>query len=224
MESPIKQSVQKAVSNRDFRPTPSFQRYLKTMTVTVVATLLLTACNWGRPNINGWDSGQPIMDGWLFEQAGEHWLPSVLKEENPQSPEEVANLTKVNVQVKLPVHEGNPMPHDGVTYRQASTGGFITFHLTSVEGDTLQPIGTADMQLKEKNYFEHPDTAHVRLKSWGKGIFTSYHIKKQMRKKGDGEQPVEWVEWDAAIISVYPGGDSLLICRGNAVQDAYVAE
>lgn len=201
----------------------NIQRTKNIAAALIAAILLLTACNLGRPNINGEKTGQPIMDGWLMEQAGEYWLPSVLREENPQTPEEVANLTKVNVRVTLPVHEGNPMPKDGVTYRQASSGGFITFHLTPVEGDTLNPIGTADMQLKEERYFEHTDTAHVRLKSWGKGIFTSYHIMREPRKN-EPSQYNEWVEWNAAILSVYPGGDSLLICRGNTIEDAYVAE
>ena len=110
-------------------------RQLSTLAAMMAAALLLTACNWGRPNINGWKSGQPIMDGWTHEMAGEYWLPSVMADQQPQTAEEVANLQKVNVQVNLPVHEENPMPHDGITYRQASTGGFITFHLTPVEGD-----------------------------------------------------------------------------------------
>ena len=197
---------------------------MRTMAAMALSALLWTACNFGHPNINGEKTGQPIMDGWVMEQAGEYWLPSVMKEENPQTAEEVANLTKVNVRVKLPVHEESPMPRDGVTYQQASTGGFITFHLMPVEEDTLLPVGTAEMQLKEEMYFEHPDTAKVWLKSWGKGILTPYHIMKQGQRKGNDEPLKEWIEWDAAIISVFPGGDSLLICRGNTIGDAYVAE
>lgn len=187
------------------------------------STLLLTACNLGRPNINGGKTGQPIMDGWTFEMAGEFWLPSVLHDEKPQTPEEVAHLNKVNVQVNLPVHESNPMPLDGVTYRQASTGGFITFHLTPVEGDTLHPIGTAEMQLRERMYWEQDTLTDIRVQSRGKGIFTLYHIERQ-RKRGEPNQYNQYPQWNAAIISVYPGGDSLLICRGNWVGDAYVAE
>lgn len=185
--------------------------------------LLLTACNWGRPVINGEKTGQPIMDGWTYEMAGEFWLPSVLSDEKPQTPEEVANLTKVNVRVNLPVHEGNPMPRDGVTYRQASTGGFITFHLTPVEGDTLHPIGTADMHLREAMYWEQDTLTDVRVLNYGKGIFATYHTERSHPRKKP-ERHIEYVQWNAAIISVYPGGDSLLICRGNWTGDAYVAE
>lgn len=140
-------------------------RQLSTLAAMMAAALLLTACNWGRSNINGWKSGQPIMDGWTHEMAGEYWLPSVMADQQPQTAEEVANLQKVNVQVNLPVHEENPMPHDGITYRQASTGGFITFHLTPVEGDTLCPVGTADLHLKEPMYFDRDSLKTVRVKS-----------------------------------------------------------
>ena len=198
-------------------------RRMNHLAVWAMSAWLLTACNLGRPNINGEKTGQPIMDGWLFEQAGEFWLPSVIRELNPQTPEEWANLNKVNVQVKLPVHEGDPMPKDGATYRQASTHGYITFHLQGMEGDTLNPIGTADLWLKESNYFGQDTTFTVRVLQQGKGIFSTYHIKRQ-RQRGEPERYEEWVEWYPAIISVYPGGDSLLICRGNFLGDVYKLE
>lgn len=185
--------------------------------------MLLTACNWGRPVINGGKTGQPIMDGWTYEMAGEFWLPSVFKEKKPTTPEEVAHLSKVNVNVNLPIHEGNPMPLDGVTYRQASTGGFITFHLTPIEGDTLHPIGTVEMHLKENMYWERDTVKDVRLVSYGKGIFATYHIQRD-RLRGEPERYAEYIKYNSAIVSVYPGSDSLLICRGNFLGDAYVAE
>ena len=189
----------------------------------VVSVFLLTACNLGRPNINGGKTGQPIMDGWTHEQAGEYWLPSVISELSPETPEEWASLSKVNVQVNLPVQDGAPMPKDGVTYRQASSGGYIVFHLSPVEGDTLNPVGTAELFLKEWGYFDHKTTETVRVKNPGKGIFSTYHIRRE-RMRGEEERYKEWMEWYPAIISVYPGGDSLLICRGNRVEEAYVAE
>ena len=190
---------------------------------TAVAALLLTACNLGRPNINGGKTGQPIMDGWTFEMAGEYWLPSVFKEHNPQTPEEVATLNEVNVQINLPVHEGNPMPHDGVTYRQASTGGYITFHMIPIEGDTLHPVGTVEMLLKEDMYWERDTVKDVRVRSHGKGIFSAYAIHRE-RQRGEPERSTESVAIVPVIISVYPGGDSLMISRGNMLYDAYVAE
>lgn len=191
--------------------------------VMAATALLLTACNLGHPTINGGKTGQPIMDGWTFEMAGEYWLPSVMADKKPQTPEEVANLTEVNVQVKLPVHEGNPMPHDGVTYRQASTGGYITFHMTPIEGDTLNPVGTVEMLLKEDMYWERDTVRDVRVRSYGKGIFSTYAINRE-RQRGEPERSRESVAIIPAIISVYPGGDSLLISRGNMLYDAYVAE
>lgn len=197
-------------------------RNMKAIAIMAATATLLVGCNFGRPIINGEKTGQPIMDGWTRQMAGEYWLPSVLADKAPKTPEEVANLNEVNVQVKLPVHESNPMPQDGVTYRQASTGGYITFHLTTVEGDTLNPIGTAEMHLRESDYFDVDTIKDVRLLSYGKGIFTTYHIQRQISKKKP--EPYEWVENYPAIISVYPGGDSLIICRGNSIDDAYVAE
>ena len=190
--------------------------------IVIASVLLITACNI-RPNINGDKTGMPIMDGWTFEMAGEYWMPSVLSEVNPKTAEEVANLNKVHVQVALPVHEGNPMPREGVTYRQTSTDGYITFHFTPIEGDTLNPVGTAEMHLKESGSFGIDTIKEARVVSYGKGIFTTYHIERQ-RLRGEEERYDEWREWYPAIISVYPGGDSLLICRGNFVGDAYVAE
>ncbi|MBR6201566.1 MAG: hypothetical protein IKQ62_01015 [Bacteroidaceae bacterium] len=204
------------------------KHYTKTLAALGIAVLVLTACNLGRPNINGGKTGQPIMDGWTYEQAGEYWLPSVFSEKNPQTPEEVATLNKVNVQVNLPVHEGNPMPRDGVTYRQASSDGFITFHLSQpthkADDDTIDTaiIGTADMFLRERMYFEQDSLTNARVKSWGKGIFTLYTVNKRIAKKAGATS--DGMEFLPAIISVYPGGDSLLICRGNFTDDAYIAD
>lgn len=204
------------------------KHHTKTLAALGIAVLVLTACNLGRPNINGGKTGQPIMDGWTYEQAGEYWLPSVFSEKNPQTPEEVATLNKVNVQVNLPVHEGNPMPRDGVTYRQASSDGFITFHLSQpthkADDDTIDTaiIGTADMFLRERMYFEQDSLTNARVKSWGKGIFTLYTVNKRIAKKAGATS--DGMEFLPAIISVYPGGDSLLICRGNFTDDAYIAD
>lgn len=204
------------------------KHYTKTLAALGIAVLVLTACNLGRPNINGGKTGQPIMDGWTYEQAGEYWLPSVFSEKNPQTPEEVATLNKVNVQVNLPVHEGNPMHRDGVTYRQASSDGFITFHLSQpthkADDDTIDTaiIGTADMFLRERMYFEQDSLTNARVKSWGKGIFTLYTVNKRIAKKAGATS--DGMEFLPAIISVYPGGDSLLICRGNFTDDAYIAD
>ena len=204
------------------------KHHTKTLAALGIAVLVLTACNLGRPNINGGKTGQPIMDGWTYEQAGEYWLPSVFSEKNPQTPEEVATLNKVNVQVNLPVHEGNPMPRDGVTYRQASSDGFITFHLSQpthkADDDTIDTaiIDTADMFLRERMYFEQDSLTNARVKSWGKGIFTLYTVNKRIAKKAGATS--DGMEFLPAIISVYPGGDSLLICRGNFTDDAYIAD
>ena len=72
-------------------------------------------------------------------------------------------------------------------------------------------------------YFDRDSLKTVRVKSHGKGIFSTYSIKQQPLR-GQPKRYAEELEWNAAIISVYPGGDSLLICRGNTLGEAYVAE
>ena len=43
----------------------------------MVLVTIFVSCGT-RPNINGGDTDQPIMDGWTIEYAAEFWLASVL--------------------------------------------------------------------------------------------------------------------------------------------------
>lgn len=211
------------------------------LVLTIIATgLLMTACNAGRPNINGGDSDQPIMDGWTFEQASEFWLASVLTDERTAvlngegewlTPDSLAHLTKGHVRVKLPIHDGDPTPHWGVTYRQPQTGGFITFrdsaatHLT-VSGDTLQSIGLAHYHFCDNMLPESADTT-VFVQSRGKGLFTGFLMNRVRKHHDDGTwtwQKNGNPEWFPFIVSIYPGGDSLLVSRGLNPVEVFVIE
>ena len=100
---------------------------------------------------------------------------------------------------------------------------YITFRDSVIVGDTLHTIGVADYRLSEPLYFSFNEKgATSMVQNRGKGIFTLYHMNR-VRNREDG---TVWYEpqWDAAVISVFPGADSLLICRGNTIYEAYTAE
>jgi len=202
--------------------------------------LLLTACSLGRPNINGGDTDQPILDGWTMEMAAEFWLASVLNDEHAAvingkgqwlSPDSLAHLTKGHVHVDLPVHESSPMPHYDVTYRQSKTGGEICFHDSvscqpTASGDTLCSVGTIRYHLVDNLFRETADTT-VFMQSRGKGLYTGFRMINVRKREADGSWT--WVEhgnaqWAAFVISVYPGGDSLVVSRGVRRLETFVAE
>ena len=211
----------------------TFLRCICTAAMSVALMTLMAGCIPGNPHrINGKNTGQPIMDGWTRQQAGEFWLAATLTDNwsdvinakrGWMTAEELASLSNVNVKVTLPVHPENPMPKMGVTYRQKSTGGYITFRDSVIVGDTLHTIGVADYQLCEPLYFSFNEKgATSMVQNRGKGIFTLYHMNR-VRNREDGTARYE-PQWDAAVISVFPGADSLLICRGNTIYEAYTAE
>ncbi len=200
------------------------------LSILLLASLLLSSCNFGRPHINGGD--QPIMDGWTLEQASEFWLASVLTDDwvavhngegRWMTADEIAKLSKGHVGVDLPTYDSNPMPLMNRTYRQASTGGHITFRDTLLAGDTLHTIAVAEYEFREPMYFQTDSLSTTALvQKRGKGILTLY-AKRTVRNRETGES-YDIPEWKSAVISVYPGGDSLLVSRGRYACDAYVLE
>ena len=211
--------------------------------ITVIA--LFASCNViHKPDINGSDR-QPIMHGWTFEQAGEYWLRSDLDSERSSatrsggewmSAEQLASLDDENVQVKLPLApEGtNPLPRNGITYRQADTDGFITFNLDEKElvADTilsavlsadsltvqqLMTVGKAQVCLKEPLYFSNDTIMNCYVQQRGRGIYTLYYITD----RGTRHYPHGRLQSFAAVVSVYANADSLVICRGNNLGPAY---
>lgn len=205
----------------------------------MVLVTIFVSCGT-RPNINGGDTDQPIMDGWTIEYAAEFWLASVLCEEHTAivngegqwlTPDSLAHLTKGHVHVDLPVHEGNPMPRWGVTYRQPQTGGFVTFRDSAslhptVSGDTLQSIGLVHFHFLDGGFGESADTT-VFVQSRGKGLFTGFLMNRVRKYKDDGSW--QWLpngnpEWFPMVISVYPDGDSLVVSRGIWRIETFVVE
>lgn len=218
-----------------------------------LSAFLLTACNLfhrpDKPDINGWETGQPIMDGWTYEQAGEYWLQSALDEERGNfirgerqwmTPEKLADYDDVNIQVHLPLApEGtNPQPLNDVTYRQAESDGFITFHLKTeaeLRADSVLTgalrssnlalekaltIGTAEVWLKEMMYFDLDTTLACYVQQRGRGIYTLYYVAD----RGTHSYPLGHLQSLAAVIAVHPGADSITICRGNFLGPSYQAE
>ena len=218
----------------------------KTSFLLIIAILTLFAsCNViHKPDINGSDR-QPIMHGWTREQAGEYWLQSDLDSERSSatrnggewmSAEQLASLDDENVQVKLPLApEGtNPLPRNGIAYRQADTDGFITFNFDEKElvADTilsavlnadslttkqLMTVGKAQVSLKEPLYFTNDTVFNCYVQQRGRGIYTLYYVTD----RGTRHYPHGRLQSLAAVISVYDGADSLVICRGNRLGAAY---
>ena len=203
-----------------------------------LAALLLTACGFGRPQINGGDSDQPIMDGWTYEEAAEYWLGSVLDDEHTLAangkaqwltPDSLARLTKGHVNLSLPVHDSQPLPRWGVTYRQARTGGYITFRDSAsthplVSGDILQSVGMISYHFQDNQLPQVTDST-AYMQSRGKGLFTAFWLSKVRTRQKDGSwiiEPNEGAKWCPFVISVYPGGDSLLVSRGLKPVEVFV--
>lgn len=206
----------------------------KSITTTLVLAALTAAmtcsCSVGKPDINGKE--QPIEHGWTLEQAAEFWLASVISdretavrngEREPLTAKEIASLSEGHVRVSLPLQEGDPMPRMGATYRQAATGGYITFSDTTINGDSLHTMAVARYQLREPLYFNSDSAESVSMvQHRGNGIFTLYHYRT-VRDRETQERRQE-PEWDSAIISIYPNADSLLISRGAWTGEAYMSE
>ena len=222
-------------------------KFLST-TVAIVTIMVLTGCNiWHKPDING-SKRQPIMHGWTLQQAGEYWLQSDLDVERSQAihsggewmtAEQLASLDDENVKVNLPLApEGaNPLPRNGIEYRQADTEGFITFNFNEKElaADTilseylaadsltikqLMTVGKAQVNLKEPLYFINDTTLNCYVQQRGRGIYTLYYVTD----RGTRHYPHGRLRSIAAVISVYEGADSLVICRGNMLGAAYKAK
>ena len=185
--------------------------------------------------INGGDSDQPIMDGWTYEMAAEYYMQSELNYDYSHvvrgdrdwlSPDTLVRLTNGHVQVNIPLQQQDNKPRFGVTYRQPNAGGTITFNggpcsNPTIYGDTLPAIGEATFHFDDDmyDYQSEPYTAYVQ--SRGQGLYTLY------RMEGTRDENNEWLDhcnpvWYPVIISVYPGGDSLVISRGMNALETFV--
>ena len=180
------------------------------------------------------------MDGWTYEEAAEYWLGSVLDDEHTLAangkgqwlvPDSLARLTKGHVNLSLPVHDSQPLPRWGVTYRQPRTGGYITFRDSAAthplaSGDTLQSIGMINYHFQD-NMLPRVTDSTAYMQSRGKGLFTAFWLSKVRTRQKDGSwtiEPDEGAKWCPFVISVYPGGDSLLVSRGLKPVEVFVNE
>lgn len=222
----------------------------KIATLTTVAALSapwLTGCNVvHKPDINGSET-QPIMHGWTHEQAGEYWLQSELHSElcnvisgegKWKTAEQLAEFRMENICVLLPLAPKgtNPEPRPGKTYRQPEYDSYVRFTpmgAAELQADTilmpaLQAAGTspkqlltagrAEVWLKEPAYFNEDSVAvSCYYQQRGRGIYTLYRIAN----RGTYSYPKGEVQTMAAVIAVYPGGDSLSVNRGNMMGPNY---
>ena len=63
------------------------------------------------------------------------------------------------------------------------------------------------------------------MQSRGKGLFTAFWLSKVRTRQKDGSwtiEPDEGAKWCPFVISVYPGGDSLLVSRGLKPVEVFV--
>ena len=224
------------------------QNQLIISSMCLFAMLLMTACGPKKPNvdepeeeewnINGGDSDQPIMDGWTYEMAAEYYMQGELDfdyghvkrgDRDWLTPDSLSRLTNGHVQVNIPLQPQDNKPRIGVTYRQPEEGGTITFNggpedLPTIYGDTLPSVAQATFHFKDAlyDYQAEPYTAYVQ--SRGKGLYTLYRMEgmrdEDTNKWVDHSNPV----WYPVIISVYPGGDSLVISRGMHWLETFVPE
>ena len=84
----------------------------------------------------------------------------------------------------------------------------------------LMTVGKAQVNLKEPLYFINDTTLNCYVQQRGRGIYTLYYVTD----RGTRHYPHGRLRSIAAVISVYEGADSLVICRGNMLGAAYRAK
>ena len=118
--------------------------------------------------------------------------------------------------VDLPVNETDERPQYGKIYRNEKTGSTILFYDTVIEGDTISPIGTADLKTVIHEWETRPDTTiSYSVHARGNGIYTFYNI----RHKGchcihHDKHPDGFPEYAPCLVYIKPGGKELLITWG----------
>lgn len=118
--------------------------------------------------------------------------------------------------VDIPITDANEQPVYDVPYVNEETGGTIVFHQKSIEGDTICPIGTADLCTVVHEWKTKPDTTITyRVHARGSGLYTFYNI----RHKGchcihHDRHPDGFPEYTSCIVWIKPGSKELLITWG----------
>lgn len=118
--------------------------------------------------------------------------------------------------VDLPVNETNERPQYGKAYRNEETGSTIVFYDTVIEGDTICPIGTADLTTVIHEWETKPDTTFsYRVHARGNGIYTFYNIRhKGCHCTHHDKHPDGYPEYAPCLVYIKPGGKELLITWG----------
>ena len=118
--------------------------------------------------------------------------------------------------VDLPVNETDERPQYGKVYRNEETGGTIVFYDTAIEGDTIAPIGTADLTTVIHDWETKPDTTiNYCVHARGNGIYTFYNIKhKGCHCSRHDQHPDGYPEYAPCLVYIKPGGKELLITWG----------
>jgi hypothetical protein len=118
--------------------------------------------------------------------------------------------------IDLPVNETDERPQFGKAYRNDETGSTIVFYDTVIEGDTISPIGTADLTTVIHDWETEPDTTiNYCVHARGNGIYTFYNIRhKGCHCSHHDEHPDGFPEYAPCLVYIKPGGKELLITWG----------
>lgn len=118
--------------------------------------------------------------------------------------------------VEIPVNDIDESPQYGKAYRNEETGSTIVFNDIVIEGDTISPIGTADLRTVVFDWETKPDTTITyRVHARGNGVYTFYDIKHEgCHCANHGKHPDGFPEYAPCLVWIKPGGQELLITWG----------
>ena len=119
--------------------------------------------------------------------------------------------------INLPIDKSNELPLFETIYIDDVTGSRIVFHQETIEGDTIQPIGTADFRTVIHDWQKQaPDTTiNYRVHARGNGLYTFYNIKhKGCHCQNHDKHPDGFPEYVECIVWIKPDSKELLITWG----------
>ena len=175
---------------------------------------IMWACN-SHP-VNGVQGGYPMS----LERNAVSRLSNVLNssEGHAMSGMELAHMDDNYeiFKVDLPVTDVDERPQYGKAYRNEKTGSTIVFYDTAIEGDTISPIGTADLCTVVHEWETKPDTIiKYRVHARGNGVYTFYNIRhKGCHCINHDRHPDGFPEYTPCLVWIKPGGQELLITWG----------
>lgn len=119
--------------------------------------------------------------------------------------------------VNIPTTDADIQPLFDTPYIDDATGSRIVFHQETIEGDTIQPIGTADFRTVIHDWQKQaPDTTiNYRVHARGNGLYTFYNIKhKGCHCQNHDKHPDGFPEYAECIVWIKPDSKELLITWG----------